>query len=48
VLEGESGKLLQIFDPARGMCAAPAVDPTGRSLYVLANSGSLYAIDLIW
>ncbi|MGD0836900.1 MAG: PQQ-binding-like beta-propeller repeat protein [Polyangia bacterium] len=48
VLERESGRVLQIFDPARGMCAAPAVDPNGHSLYVLANSGSLYAIDLIW
>jgi outer membrane protein assembly factor BamB len=48
VLERETGKLLQIFDPARGMCAAPVVDQEGRALYVLANSGSLYAIDLIW
>lgn len=48
VLERETGKLLQIFDPARGMCAAPVVDKAGRALYVLANSGSLYAIDLIW
>jgi outer membrane protein assembly factor BamB len=48
VLERETGKLLQIFDPARGMCAAPVVDREGRTLYVLANSGSLYAIDLIW
>lgn len=48
VLDRESGKLLQIFDPARGMCAAPAVDKASRSLYVLANSGSLYAIDLVY
>lgn len=48
VLERETGKLLQIFDPARGMCAAPVVDKEGRALYVLANSGSLYAIDLLW
>lgn len=48
VLERETGKLLQIFDPARGMCAAPVVDKVGRALYVLANSGSLYAIDLVW
>lgn len=48
VLERETGKLLQIFDPARGMCAAPTVDRDGRTLYVLANSGALYAIDLIW
>ena len=48
VLERETGKLLQIFDPARGMCAAPTVDKDGRTLYVLANNGTLYALDLIW
>jgi outer membrane protein assembly factor BamB len=48
VLERGTGRLLQIFDPARGMCAAPTVDKEGRALYVLANSGALYAIDLIW
>jgi outer membrane protein assembly factor BamB len=48
VVERETGKLLQIFDPARGMCAAPTVDKEGRALYVLANSGTLYALDLIW
>jgi len=30
------------------MCAAPTVDPEGRALYVLANSGALYALDLLW
>jgi len=48
VLERETGKLLQIFDPARGMCAGPTVDKEGKSLYVLANNGSLYALDLVW
>jgi outer membrane protein assembly factor BamB len=48
VLERETGRLLQVFDPARGMCAPPTVDREGRTLYVLANSGSLYALDLIW
>jgi outer membrane protein assembly factor BamB len=48
VLERDTGKLLQIFDPARGMCAAPTVDKEGRAVYVLANSGVLYALDLIW
>jgi outer membrane protein assembly factor BamB len=48
IIERSSGKLLQIFDPARGMCAAPTVDKEGRALYVLANSGALYALDLIW
>lgn len=48
VVDRQTGKLLQVFDPARGMCAAPTVDKEGRALYVLANSGTLYALDLIW
>jgi outer membrane protein assembly factor BamB len=48
ILERGTGKLLQIFDPARGMCAGPTVDREGRTLYVLANSGVLYALDLSW
>jgi outer membrane protein assembly factor BamB len=48
VVDRHTGKLLQIFDPARGMCAAPTVDQEGRALYVLANSGVLYALDLLW
>jgi outer membrane protein assembly factor BamB len=48
IMERSTGKLLQVFDPARGMCAAPAVDREGRALYVLANSGTLYALDLLW
>lgn len=43
-----TGKILQVFDPARGMCAAPAVDPAGGALYVLANSGVLYGLDVSW
>ncbi len=48
IVERATGKLLQIFDPARGMCAAPTVDRAGRAVYVLANSGALYALDLLW
>jgi outer membrane protein assembly factor BamB len=48
IVDRRSGKLLQVFDPARGMCAGPAVDREGRALYVLANSGVLYALDLSW
>ncbi len=48
IIERATGKLLQIFDPARGMCAPPTVDREGRVVYVLANSGTLYAVDLIW
>jgi outer membrane protein assembly factor BamB len=48
IVERSTGKLLQVFDPARGMCAGPAVDVEGRTLYVLANNGTLYALDLLW
>jgi len=48
IVERVTGKLLQVFDPARGMCSAPTVDREGKSLYVLANSGTLYALDLLW
>ena len=48
IVERSTGKLLQVFDPARGMCAAPTIDREGRALYVLANSGTLYALDLFW
>jgi outer membrane protein assembly factor BamB len=48
VVDRRSGQLLQIFDPGRGMCAAPTVDQDGKALYVLANSGVLYALDLVW
>jgi outer membrane protein assembly factor BamB len=48
IVERRTGKLMQVFDPARGMCAAPTVDVEGRALYVLANSGALYALDLFW
>jgi outer membrane protein assembly factor BamB len=46
VIDRESGKLLQIFNPGRGMCAAPAIDSKARRMYALANSGSLYALDV--
>jgi hypothetical protein len=48
IVDRRSGQLLQIFDPGRGMCAAPTVDVEGRALYILANSGVLYALDLTW
>jgi outer membrane protein assembly factor BamB len=48
IVDRKTGKLLTVFDPARGMCAGPTVDREGRALYVLANSGTLYALDLVW
>jgi outer membrane protein assembly factor BamB len=46
IVERATGKLLQIFDPGRGMCAAPTIDPSRKSLYVLGNNGMLYALGL--
>lgn len=48
IVEQDTGKLLQTFDPARGMCAAPAVDLARRRIYILANNGSLYALGIAY
>jgi hypothetical protein len=49
IVERSSGKLLQLFNPGRGACAAPAIDAAdNHRLYLLANSGSLYALDLVY
>ncbi len=48
VVDRSTGQLLQVFDPGRGMCAAPLLDAERREIYVLANSGTLYALSLIW
>jgi len=48
VLDRLKGEVLQIFDPGRGMCAAPLIDAERREIYVLANSGTLYALSLVW
>ena len=41
-----SGKLLEIFNPGRGMCAPATISADGRTLYALANSGTVYALAL--
>ena len=48
VVDRSNGQILQVFDPGRGMCAAPLVDVQRREIFVLANSGTLYALSLIW
>jgi hypothetical protein len=30
------------------MCSEPTLDTEGRNVYILANSGSLYALQLAW
>jgi outer membrane protein assembly factor BamB len=46
VVDRATGRLLQVFNPGRGMCGAPALGPDGRTAYVLSNSGSLYALSV--
>jgi outer membrane protein assembly factor BamB len=48
IVERATGKLLQTFDPGRGMCASPTVDVARRRIYILANNGTLYALSLAW
>ena len=46
IVDRATGKLLEIFNPGRGMCASATIGPDGRTLYVLANSGTVYALAL--
>ena len=46
VVDRTAGDLLEVFNPGHGICAAPTLDETQQRLFVLSNSGSLYALDL--
>jgi outer membrane protein assembly factor BamB len=46
VVDRETGALLELFNPGHGVCASPTFDAATRRLYVLSNSGSLYALSL--
>lgn len=46
VVDRETGRLLDVFDRGDGVCAQAALDPAGGRLYVLANGGVVYALDL--
>lgn len=46
IIERSTGRLLQLFNPGRGACAPPTVD--GNNVYLLANSGSVYALSLVY
>jgi outer membrane protein assembly factor BamB len=46
VVDRSDGTLLEIFNPGSGICAAATLDESTNRLYVLSNSGSLYALDL--
>ena len=46
VIDRGTGRLLQTFNPGRGICGGAVMDPNGTRLYVLSNGGSLYALEL--
>jgi outer membrane protein assembly factor BamB len=47
IVERDSGKLLEIFNPGSGICAAPMLEADKGRLYVLSNGGALYALDVV-
>jgi hypothetical protein len=47
VVDRETGALLELFNPGHGVCAAPTIDFARGRLYLLSNSGSLYALSAI-
>jgi outer membrane protein assembly factor BamB len=46
IIERSTGRLLQLFNPGHGACAMPTVN--GKDLYLLANSGTVYALTLVY
>jgi len=46
VVDRTAGDLLEVFNPGHGICAAATLDEQQQRLFVLSNSGSLYALDL--
>jgi outer membrane protein assembly factor BamB len=48
IVDRASGRLLQLFNPGHGACAPATVGPDGHDLYLLANSGTVYALRLTW
>lgn len=46
IVDRDSGKLLELFNPGSGICAAATLDSTSSRLYVLSNGGALYALDM--
>lgn len=46
VVDSRSGRLLQLFNPGRGVCGALATDASSSDGYLLVNSGTVYALRL--
>jgi outer membrane protein assembly factor BamB len=47
VIDRQTGNLLEIFNPGRGVCAPATIDPSTNRLYVLSNGGELYALSYL-
>jgi outer membrane protein assembly factor BamB len=48
IVDRASGRLLQLFNPGHGACASATVGADSHELYLLANSGTVYALRLTW
>ncbi len=46
IVDREHGRLLEIFNPGRGMCAGATLGADGRTVFALANSGTVYALGI--
>lgn len=46
IVDSRDGDLLEVFNPGDGICASATLDPAGGRVYVLSNSGTLYALDV--
>jgi outer membrane protein assembly factor BamB len=48
IVDRGTGKLLQLFNPGHGACAAATIGADNHDVYLLANSGTVYALRLAW
>jgi outer membrane protein assembly factor BamB len=48
IVDRATGRLLQLFNPGHGACASATLGPDAHDLYLLANSGTVYALRLTW
>jgi outer membrane protein assembly factor BamB len=46
IVDRQRGRLMEIFNPGRGMCAGVTLGADGHTVYALANSGSVYALSI--
>jgi outer membrane protein assembly factor BamB len=48
IVDRATGKLLQLFNPGHGACASATIGADSHDIYLLANSGTVYALRLVW